>query len=291
MPDYLSSIIAHWKEGSIVLTALLAMLGLSGEYRERQTGRITNRGRIFLVATIVSACVSVLAQLHDAEINRLQKMEADKKSQETLTELSRLLQPLDGANITMVLKLDCSADRFRDFCNEVKSSRLGRFSNPARESGDQADNSDVYDSLELPISLDAVFFKSRKQFEDFLAQPNKNDLNPLHEGGDIDFPVTLRLSEKNNLPNFLTSEVSDGIELSVMGEQVKPLIASDKILSMVDIPGSTVALIGDRDVIGSLEPTIFEISASRAVSKVSVHFEKMKWGNEGIFVYSFPPAK
>src|SRR3954463_7915988 len=115
-------VLAHWKEISIVLSGTFAVLGLVWDAKDKATGRITIWGRVFLILTVLSIACSVIAQLKDnqeaeerSERNQRDMLAILGRTEKTIHELSRIMQPIERPIVSLFLEIDCESQRFKIF--------------------------------------------------------------------------------------------------------------------------------------------------------------------------------
>ena len=107
------------------------MLGLLTEFRDQQTKRVTKWGKIPLAGILISSALGMAAQFGES-YEKEQKDQKDaraalvlaQKTDANVTNIQRILTPLDDINVTIDLKLHCDQNPYDEFCKSVISHAI-----------------------------------------------------------------------------------------------------------------------------------------------------------------------
>jgi hypothetical protein len=120
---------SYWKEIAIVLAAAFAILGAIFDVKDKRTNRITAWGRVFFALTVLSMIGGFYAQWEQsaAEEQRSGRAQAQmiqllEKSEKSLREMSRLLQPFERPKVTLFLKPECAEPAYALFCASARAA-------------------------------------------------------------------------------------------------------------------------------------------------------------------------
>ena len=116
--DFASS----WKEIAVVLAAFFAVAGTIFEVKDKASHRITIWGRTFFGLTILSMIGGFYAQWEEnaREVSRNKQSQDDmlklvESTNKNLYDLTRLLQPLGKANVSLAFEPNCVEST--EFCD------------------------------------------------------------------------------------------------------------------------------------------------------------------------------
>jgi len=247
---------AYWKEVAVVLAGLFAIGGLLSEAKDKITGKFTAWGRVFFTLTILSTMGGIYAQWSDSAEQEKRSKQAQvetlnllERTQKSVYDLSRLLQPIEKVQVNLFYKLDCAAIKLKAFCSSVRSQAKvqerieppairgrGVFSVRKVDWSKWPGGSTFFDFVTL------YFFKNRNDADEFLKKQNAMD-----DDGDMSLELVLQpqprllLNRGDDLSVEFDARNGD-IEFMVIGSQITPKINDDKMLSAVDIPGATMVL-------------------------------------------------
>jgi hypothetical protein len=132
----------YWGVAAIVVAGASAIVSIPWDVRDKDTKRITFWGRFFLCITVVSTVGALTSQV-------LQNRQSDARNKKTqddtiklltdtrqsIFELSRILQPLDRPDVTLLLDLECGPIAFKDFCVRAQEEERRVRNSPRRELG------------------------------------------------------------------------------------------------------------------------------------------------------------
>lgn len=118
-----------WKIASIPLTGAFAILGLSTETKDKETGKLNKWGITALAGILVSTTGGVASQWIDSENNIKNAITASDNQKYLRGQLNiandqilKILTPLEGAAIDFEIKFNCSDKRFTQFCKDAINS-------------------------------------------------------------------------------------------------------------------------------------------------------------------------
>lgn len=113
--------VAIWKASSIVLTGGFGILGLVKDFKDKSTNKVTKWGYVSLAGILVSTTFGVAAQLKESSDDAARALALAKKTDATLGEIERILQPIQDPTITLKFRVRCSLP-YQEFCNRVDAS-------------------------------------------------------------------------------------------------------------------------------------------------------------------------
>lgn len=119
----MADFVTVWKALSIVLTGAFGILGLLTEYRDKETNKITRWGRIALIGILVSSFGGVVAQILESSDNARKALELSTKTQITVTNIERLLNPIGSMDFEMKFRVSCAVARYAQSCQSLSGSR------------------------------------------------------------------------------------------------------------------------------------------------------------------------
>jgi hypothetical protein len=220
---------AFWEIVSIVLSALFGFLSLAGENRDVHTHKLTVRGKVYLVLTLVALSGGIIAQLVDNATLETARRAADARNEASLRELSRLLQPIGHPTLQIEIKLDCEVYKF---CAELRHDYALMFQH--KDYG-RPESKSVPD---IPIAVD--FYKDTALVEKRLRQPD--DSQSLIGKADLFFNVHISRENVAVIGPPTVTEYRNYFSLSTHDVAVEPQANTSQIMSVADLPGSTVIL-------------------------------------------------
>jgi hypothetical protein len=286
----------YWKEYSIVIAGIVAILGVIWEVKDRKTEKITGWGRVFLSITIILTLGTFFAQsLENRASDKRSKqsqeetLELLKHTRQSVLELSRLLQPLDKPLVTIFLDLSCGPAAYQAFCLSAQSQAEAAVAPSARDLPPGSSiglGTDHFDWSKWPnprgpfgITL-LRFFKSREKFEDYA----KGGCLNCAEAGDL--KLTFIISTKVLSPNFRVK--ADGVDVIFLASNKEPSVRANntEIMSVPDLNGAIVAL-SYSGLFDILIPTAIFIDTPRGQQVMgNVQFREVN-GNR-IYFAQFP---
>jgi hypothetical protein len=251
------SFVQAWKAASIALIGLFGILGLLTNFKDKQTGKITNWGWVSLAGIVLSSVCGVTAQLKESSDNATKALAIAQSSNATLTNIQRSLSSLNGAQYSLVFDVACADRRYANFCKLVShgDEDLNNF-----EIG-----SESYKSLERKQW--SLFPGGRLRMRlalDFFIDPKKADVfvkSYDYSGAqDLKGNLSMRLLVSNygagdfRFKNILGAYPSMGdTVLIVPGTQPDHQVRNDgKIASLLDLKGVTVVITEDSGILDDL---------------------------------------
>lgn len=116
--------VTAWKASSIVLTGAFGILGLATDFKKRDTNAISRWGYLSLSGILLSTTLGVIAQLKESSDDASKSLALSRASSTTLTNIERLLSPLDEPKVEMSLQVPCEQDKYRLFCQNLLNNPL-----------------------------------------------------------------------------------------------------------------------------------------------------------------------
>lgn len=243
---------SYWKEIIVVLAGVFAIFGALSDVKDKRTGKFTIWGRVFFLLTFLSMLGGVYAQWLDNASEEKRNKDAQagmlsllQRTEKSVYDLSRLLQPIDKPSVTLFLIPDCNNKRFKDFCDSVKArgrQQAAMWHLPPSEHDSftvtDVDWSSWPDSV---LSTDVVmyFFKNADAAQKFIS----DGCLICDSGGDMYLRVPVSSQKINRQEKTVSVDYETGTEdivLLASSDSLTPNIHTDNILSVVDIPGSTI---------------------------------------------------
>jgi hypothetical protein len=284
----MKGLFAHWKEISIVLSGVFAVLGLFWETKDKATGKITYWGRTFLTLTVVSIVGGLVAQMLEDSAERARSTAAQRDMLKLLTDINRLLQPVGQPDVFLLLKLDCELTEYEKFCEDAraKGQQHAKERNLSTGSGFEVEGADwaLFPSSDPEVMLIfALFFQSGEEIEAFLK--NSGCANCVETGD-----MTLNLSGVSSAPKK-TIEVayrvgSEEIDLALRIKVLRPRLNNKKLLSIPDLALSTLMLYDPIKSFKGLTPTYFALTTGNGQDLVFEDFRAQILQNQ-LFMSQF----
>jgi hypothetical protein len=179
--DALSS--GLWKEVAIAIAGVSAILGIISDVREPDTHRLTKWGKVLFVVTIVSSAAALYSQSRENSENTKNNNEVQSKiltllsqTQRSISELTRIMQPLEKPRVLLSLRLSCKTPLFQKFCASAQKQ-----AEDAYKAGELVSNAsaqfrhfDWSDWPDIPPVENGVFiniFRNQKAFDDAKCPP------------------------------------------------------------------------------------------------------------------------
>jgi len=97
------------KSAAVLVTSGLGAFGVVGEFRDKNTGKLTKLGWAAIVAIFVSCAVALLILFLDSR-------EAEKAKQKAAMDILRLLNPIDNPTLDITFKVNCKESLLKGFC-------------------------------------------------------------------------------------------------------------------------------------------------------------------------------
>jgi hypothetical protein len=287
----------YWKEIAIVLAGVFAILGAISDVRDKRTKKITVWGRVFFTLTILSVIAGVYAQWTESAADevRIKQAQADmlsvlQRTEKSIYELSRVLQPLDQLSVRLGLSPNCDDQRFKVFCEAAKSR--------GRAIVVPSSNSDVKTAFEIttvdwsawpgarPLgSFWLQFFKDPNQAQQVLQGPSQ-----AQHLTQPDLSLNLRDSPEHNATlKVIYQAPPETITFVISQSSLTPSVTTDRILSVVDIPGSTMTVSEPNGVLDNVTLTGVYLTTSHGQWISAGPMQPLNSRNGRLFVYRFPP--
>jgi len=241
----------YWKEVAIVLAAAFAILGAIFDVKDERTERITVWGRVFFALTALSMIGGFYAQWEESSSNEQRSRQAQdqmvrllERSETSLREISRLLQPIERPVVHLALRPDCTDDLYARFCASVRKA--------AREQVPSVDIKTVVNETVVfidwttwpqdqnPGSINILLFKDPQDAEEYLS----HCMLVVCKTPDIAFRgLSLRVPNATH-PNVTVTYDGEPEVIHVdvaLGPQT-PQLHGSRMVSVADIPGSTIVV-------------------------------------------------
>ncbi|EDZ97570.1 hypothetical protein BH160DRAFT_7127 [Burkholderia sp. H160] len=286
---------SYWKEISIVLAAVFALCGALADVRDKRTNKITPWGRWFFALTVLSMFAGVYSQWLDDDQARVRNNQTQaymvrllQSEEKNIRDLSRILQPIDVQSVLISLAIRCDESRFDRFCGAARTlaKKQNKFAHRAPDSFSAIDDIDwdLWPNGDLHSSIFIYFFSGDRKIDKYIS----NDCAMCSQTADL--YLAFSSASQAGLMNYITVFYQPSTEklilwLKVDARSVQEILRSDKVLSIQDIPHST--LIMDRPgLFDGLD--IIEISIHTTRGQYLVAYPKVKMtGARGIFLYQF----
>ena len=283
--------VAAWKAISIAFTGAFGVLALFTENKNKETGRLTTWGRISLAGIILSTSCGVVAQLketsdenHRREATAIQTLALVTHTGETVTDIKRLMSPLDELTFSMAFRASCDDIYYSAFCSNVRKM-APRWPKNRGTIGTMADKkvwdlwpSEGHNAL-LPLQL--YFFRETPDLKT-LASGNldKADLRFLLVASNYAIDKSLEVNFDEDIKT-----------LDIQFFSYKPLTSESrgKISSLLDLPGSTIILTELNNRLNGMTPTWFviETKGGRRVDIDTAKMERITVHNQTAYRYEF----
>jgi hypothetical protein len=215
----------YWKEIAVILAGAFAISSALFDVKDKATGRITIWGRVFFVLTVISIAAGLFVQWSDNEEERTRNQRVQnnmvtllQKSEQSINELSRLLQPIGNPEVVIEMIIPCEQDEYKTFCVPLKKQGEA---NRTRLGGDfegYLDNVDwstwpkhpyYYQRSDLSTDIELRFFRNPDDAKAFIA--NGNPFN--RRSGDLELDVAVRAEQQGennaNLHVLYKSKTND----------------------------------------------------------------------------------
>ena len=285
IPTWLANFSGYWKEASVILTGLFAVLGLAGEYKDKDTGRLTGWGRTFLVLTVVSMGFGLIAQIQDnKDSDRLLE-----RTQKSVHQLSRIIQAFDEPTISVMLEINCKSVRFKDYCSTHLAEKKHRM-----QAGGERGLDAPYSTKDLPggpqviLQLFVHFFKDKRESDEVIA----NGLILNNDSGDTTAELFLtNYADEANLQ--VLSLMESTFEIVGSKEKAAIHLQNQKIISIADLPGSTVVVTAgsaDSAQLNGLKLAQISLTTRRGQEVDIFDLTPVLVDGNQIFVHTFPTA-
>jgi hypothetical protein len=270
-------IVSGWKSVSIALTGVFGILGLLTEFKNKDTKKITGWGWVSLTGIVLSSVCGVAVQRKEtidaskrAADNLNRAVTTLQNTSQTVTSMNRFMATLVGATVDVDYSLDCAL-KLSEPCGGTPASQERLLAE---------------EGLEVYFFADSV---SANRFTDGAIYPN---------------PADLTWQLKRNAPEDEAGSFGEGgtatsLFVKINGYTASPssvFTATGKILSLLDIPGSTVIITGNQDQLNDVPVRAIRIwiKDGRSVSggpfeRIIIHPKKPVGGRSIVsYRYAFP---
>jgi len=289
----------YWKEIAIVLAGVFAILGAISDVKDKRTKRITVWGRVFFTLTVLSVIAGVYAQWAEsgADEARIKQAQSDmlrllERTEKSVYDLSRLMQPIDRPRVTVILKPDCDVSDFKPFCDAVrvlakKKAAQFHFSQQSSFTVENVDWS-TWPEGRLFGSVYIGLFKDPNAATTFL------NTTAGSSGGDMSLNITVTpIQMGSQLPTASVDYNSSDETVSFVATQnsITPQINTDKIMSILDLPGSTMTIIELNKLFSQVTLTAVFIETAHGQSIQAFNLKPLTQNNKRVFSYQFPAVR
>jgi hypothetical protein len=255
--DYFKVFFENWGMVWIAVAGISAILGMFGGVRDKETNKITMFGKILLALLIISvigAFLGLVAQADRSNKAQEQTIQILKDTRQSLVELSRILQPLDQAEVTLFVDLTCDPVAYEAFCSSAQ----------AQANDALAERQELHEKLKSPKLSPGSSFSSSKEFDwskwskwpsgpdAWLVLPifkTKEDFEKYATGNCLKCPEAGDLTlwafvlPKNFSPNFrVMTDGSVGVSFLIKPEKLRYFITSKKVMSVPDLEGAILSI-------------------------------------------------
>jgi len=226
--------VTAWKASSIVLTGFFGILGLVKDFKTKD-GHVTFWGRVSLAGILASSVLGVAAQLKESsDTERDRKTTADqtlaivKKSDATLTEIDRVLSPIDEPRFTASFALSCADNpKIQEYCRGLQKL----FRTTTIQWADDTFRNWPLGPRPL-IGVNISFFQDPADAARFGTVPD----------AESDWSIDLFPESASGTLDAFADEQGVTIAMSDARPMVNDVKNNGKIASVKDIPGSTMVL-------------------------------------------------
>lgn len=286
---------SYWKEIAVVLAAFFAVAGTVFEVKDKVSHRITIWGRMFFGMTIISMIGGFYAQweenAHEVKRNKQSQDEMLKIIENTnknLYDITRILQPLGKSDIVLSFRPNCiESKEFCDTALELAEKERTR-DNVVSFSLHDVDWTKWPHRRGEFISLH--FFKDRSTARAYLGG---NCIECDSDPEDISFHVPFYVGEDVALghnPSVVVMYQAENKELAIgaYAGDVSPRVKGDRILSTIDLPGSTLTVRASGGLFKILTLIALTIRTERGQVIYIENPAIVNVKNETVFEYVFP---
>ena len=290
----------YWKEISLVLAGVFAIMSVVWKPKDETTGRITPWGRVFICLTILAILCGVFAQWQEstndakrAASSQEQMLQLLSKTDRAVTELARVLQPLDPSDATLYLSIDCTLEALKNFCDSIRAQGDAYAAKHPDELAGLASigfKDDVLvDDLNWqawpgPISIVQIrvsFLKSSSAVEDFIRKGCSTCDPPS------DAKLVVQVTPRKGLSARYAFKSK---RFQIMVDMEPPIftLQTKKIMSLPDLPGSTAIFTEPNGFLDKLVPANFLLHMVRGLAIQITEFKPIDMSGHRIFIHSFP---
>lgn len=281
--------VTAWKATSIIMTGAFGILGLVKDFKNKETGRITNWGRVSLAGILISSGCGVIAQLKESsrqeqsrEKTAQQTLALAQKTDQAVQHLERLLSPLPE-NPLFLIKFAASCNgEFHSFC-----SSIGRSHSPWPYSDSQLHKWPA--GHPGPLVLNLEFFADHGGVQEFEQGVRRHgDLSVYIQGYLASGSLAVFRPEDTLYLDVSTSR-REGFPPRVYSE-VK---TNGRIKGTVDLSGRTMFITSFVNNLADFTLHTFSIvlSPSQQIETDVSRFERVTVQGRQAYRYTFPDFK
>jgi hypothetical protein len=251
--------------------------------------------------TVLSVLGGFYAQWQDTTTENLHSKERQDQMLRVLTdtrrsvdELSRVLQPIDNVTVTLILEPDCTDSRIEQFCESSESKAMRRAADDARHHRYEPWIEEkapwvLWPGRNLYQYAYVDFFKASSDADRYFQNNCETSIiKRCDPDSDMHFDVPV-LSARDGKwqANIRVLYWVEQYKLSmiVAQDEIKPRRKSDKLLSIADIPGSSMLLSGS--LFDMVKPVAIEIQTERGQFLRPLNPRTLMRGGDRAFVYQF----
>jgi hypothetical protein len=289
---------SYWKEIAVVLAALFAITSTIFEVKDKASHRITIWGRIFFGLTILSMIGGFYAQWEQNARDALRSKQSQddmlkviENTNRNVHDMSRILQPLGRSNVYLAFTPNCI--EVKEFCDAAvkegeresptdKSFRISSFSIGS------VDWSKWPNRTNIP-TISLLFFKDQGQAKKFVES------DCLGCKSDMSFELFFDTSEivPSKMPSVMYVIDIGQLYIGVGNNDITPNVNNDKLLSTIDLPGSTLIIrdSGDKtNLFKKLKLISITIHTDRGQTIDIENPTMVNAKDETLFEYVFPDS-
>jgi hypothetical protein len=264
--------ITAWKAIAIVLTGGFGILGLTKDFKDKQTNKITKWGLISLLGIVVSSIGGVIVQLKESSANASVAVASSQRADQTLEEVEKSLSPITtDALIKVVFMIDCTKETYKLLCREVKRIDDGQ----DMLLGDKVWNN-VPPAVRNGFTMRFYFFKYSDDAKSFIWGKKKS--------GDLEMYVQMGRS----IDDAAAAGPIIDRTLVVFEGVVSYAVNHGLLKSISDLEDAKVVITGDHIDLSPLELYMFDVWFKATGREISEHQHYEKIALQGQPAYSSP---
>jgi hypothetical protein len=280
------------KSISIIASGFFGVLGLVTDFRSKETGKLSAWGKLSLAGVILTSSFALAIQWMDELVSERSRrddaaetLRIVQNTEGTLSDIKRLLKPLDEPLVSMYFKLPCENEKIRAFCEEVISeSKSG--GTPSWKHWPLARENGVF-----TLDLDVYLFRTQKRADEFLGKHDDGlagaEVFPPEFAAPLSYKFHLN-SASNEPPIFVVAGDDGAVEFFFLDH--KPAVLTDgSFVSMVDFKNA-VMFVNEFGGLNGVEftPTQFALR-SRTGTPVATFapFSEVTGGTKKLLRYDF----
>ena len=286
---------SYWKEIAVLLAGLFAIGSVLADVKDKKTGKVTIWGRAFFGLTVLSMIGGFYAQWVDttAEEKRNKDVQGamlaiQQRTEKSVLDLSRLLQPIDSPRVALLLTPNCELDKMKAFCTANKTRgdlEAKSFKIPSATSFDI--HKPDWSGWPKENAYSAIGIRLFKNSRDAARQLNR--CAQCSDGGDMTFTIlmsTVTPSKPSQLSlSYEAAHKSLTMEISEFS--VRPNMRSDKLLSVIDVPGSTIVISASSGLFEIAPIDLVYMLTPRGQTINAGSLTREQFGSATVFTYHF----